>query len=287
MASNRNLHFVNCAAMSSVLNTLHAALAGIRTHTSFSPAVAIILGTGLGALADAITVESTLLYSDIPHMPASTVESHTGRLIFGILEGKSVVAMQGRFHLYEGYSAQEITFGVRLMHALGATTLLVANAAGGLNPLYRRGDLMMISDHINLQTSNPLTGVNEPSFGPRFPDMSEPYSNRLLAIGTTAALQHGVNVHAGVYVAVAGPNLETRAEYRFLRMVGGDAVGMSTVPEVIVARQLGMEVFGISIITDECDPDHLVAANIDEIIAAAIATEPALAAIVRRVCADC
>ncbi len=261
------------------------AVEAIRERTPFAPQVAIILGTGLGALAEEIQVSIAVEYRDIPHFPVSTVESHSGKLIFGVLDGKRVVAMQGRFHLYEGYTAHEVSFGVRVMHALGARTLLVANAAGGLNLAFKRGDLMIITDHINLQTANPLTGVNEPSFGSRFPDMSEPYAPRLIEAGSAASRALGGTTHFGVYVGVNGPNLETRAEYRFLRMIGGDAVGMSTVPEVIVARQHEMEVFGISIVTDECDPDHLVPAKIEDIIAAASAAEPRLTAVVRAVCA--
>jgi purine-nucleoside phosphorylase len=246
----------------------------IRTATSFQPEIGIILGTGLGRLADAITKDAVIEYDDIPDFPVSTVESHRGRLIVGTLSGKRVVAMQGRFHYYEGYTMQQITFPVRVLWELGARTLLVSNAAGGLNPLYRRGDLMLIEDHINLIGDNPLIGRNDDTLGPRFPDMSEPYSHELMDRAEEAAMDAKIKVHRGTFVAVAGPNLETRAEYRFLRMIGADAVGMSTVPEVIVARHMNMRVLGMSIITDECFPDNLAVADIADIIAAANAAEP-------------
>jgi purine-nucleoside phosphorylase len=255
----------------------------IRARTSMEPEIGIILGTGLGRLADSIEKEVVIDYDDIPDFPVSTVESHHGRLILGTLGGRRVVAMQGRFHYYEGYSMQQITFPVRVMHELGARTLLVSNACGGLNPLYRRGDLMIIEDHINLLGDNPLIGHNDDSLGPRFPDMSEPYSHALIERAEAAAMEAKIRIHRGTFVAVAGPNLETRAEYRFLRTIGADAVGMSTVPEVIVARHMNMQVLGISIITDECFPDNLAPVDVTEIIAAANAAEPKLTRILEDV----
>jgi purine-nucleoside phosphorylase len=257
-----------------------AAAAAVRRHTQVEPAVGIILGTGLGRLAEEIERDATIDYGDIPGFPLSTVESHHGRLIVGRLAGRAVVAMQGRFHFYEGYSMQQITFPVRVMHELGVRTLIVSNACGGMNPLYRRGDLMIIEDHINLLGDNPLIGPNDDSLGPRFPDMSEPYSHELIALAETVALERRIRVHKGTFVAVPGPNLETRAEYRFLRTIGADVVGMSTVPEVIVARHMNMSVFGISIITDECFPDSLHAVDVQEIIAAASAAEPKMTAVI-------
>jgi purine-nucleoside phosphorylase len=256
------------------------AAAAIRRHTETAPSVGIILGTGLGRLAEEIDRDATIDYADIPGFPLSTVESHSGRLIVGRLAGRPVVAMQGRFHYYEGYSMQQITFPVRVMHELGVRTLIVSNACGGMNPLYRRGDLMIIEDHINLLGDNPLIGPNDDTLGPRFPDMSEPYSHELIAIAQSVALERRIRMHTGTFVAVPGPNLETRAEYRFLRTIGADVVGMSTVPEVIVARHMSMRVFGISIITDECFPDSLQAVDVQEIIAAANAAEPNMTAVI-------
>jgi purine-nucleoside phosphorylase len=251
--------------------------------SDLKPEIGIILGTGLGRLAEAIERAATIEYTDIPGFPLSTVESHSGRLILGTLGGRAVVAMQGRFHYYEGYDMKQIAFPVRVMHELGARTLMVSNACGGLNPLYRRGDLMLIEDHINLLGDNPLIGPNDDTLGPRFPDMSEPYSHELIAIAEDAALDAKIKVHKGTYVVVAGPNLETRAEYRFLRGIGADVVGMSTVPEVIVARHMGMRVLGISIITDECFPDNLAPVDVAEIIAAANSAEPQMTQIMTEV----
>ncbi|MEP7218754.1 MAG: purine-nucleoside phosphorylase, partial [Bacteroidota bacterium] len=225
--------------MSLAAGAIRAALAG---HGTVEPEIGIILGTGLGRLGEAIEHRATVDYADIPGFPLSTVESHTGRLIVGTLGGKQVVAMQGRFHFYEGYDMGQITFPVRVMRQLGADTLMVSNACGGLNPLHRRGDLMLIEDHINLIGDNPLIGANDDALGPRFPDMSEPYSHELIRLAESVAMDEKIRLHKGTYVAVAGPNLETRAEYRFLRGIGADAVGMSTVPEVIVARHMDMRV---------------------------------------------
>ena len=261
------------------------AVAFLRTKTAATPGIGIILGTGLGGLVKDIAVETVIDYAEIPHFPVSTVESHHGKLIFGTLAGKSVVAMQGRFHYYEGYTMRQVTFPVRVMKFLGVKTLLISNAAGGMNPGFHRGSVMLITDHINLLGDNPLIGANDPDLGPRFPDMSEPYSKRLQAIAEEVALDNKIRLERGVFVAVPGPNLETRAEYRFLRLIGADAVGMSTIPENIVAVHMGMEVMGMSIITDECFPDALVPAKVEEIIAVANATEPKLTAIMKGVVA--
>lgn len=260
-------------------------VAAIRGRTQAAPPVGIILGTGLGGLAERIQVDCAIEYADIPHFPLSTVESHTGRLLFGTLGGKPVVAMQGRFHRYEGYTLQQVTFPVRVMKALGVGTLVVSNACGGMNPLWEPGDLMLMADHINLIGENPLTGPNDDALGPRFPDMSQPYDHALLLLARQVALEEKIQVRSGVYVAVAGPNLETRAEYRMLRMIGADVVGMSTVPEVIVARHGGMRVLGISIITDACLPDALEEADIATIIATAGRAEPNLTRLVEGVVA--
>ena len=259
------------------------ALARIREHTAAQPEVAIILGTGLGALANDIDVETTIEYGDIPHFPLSTVETHDGRLLIGSLGGKQVVAMQGRFHYYEGYTMKQITFPVRVMHAMGAKTLLVSNACGGMNPYMLPGDIMIMADHINLLGDNPLIGPNDDELGPRFPDMSEPYSRDLIALCEQVALDEKVPVKKGVYVAVPGPNLETPAEYRFLRAIGADVVGRSTVPENIVAIHSGMRVLGLSVITDRCWPDALEPAAIENIIAIANAAQPNLTKLMRGV----
>ena len=248
----------------------------LRDRVGDGARVGIILGTGLGALTDEIDVRETVSYDDVPHVPTPTVESHSGRFLAGRLRGVEVLAMQGRFHLYEGYSAWEVTLPVRVMAALGVETLLISNAAGGMNPLFRRGDLMLVTDHIHLQGVNPLTGANIDEWGPRFPDMSEPYDRELRQAAADAALERGIRLQEGVYVAVVGPNLETRAEYRFLRHAGADVVGMSTTPEVIVARHAGLRVLAISVITDECFPDALQPVNIADILAAAAEAEPKL-----------
>ncbi|MEO1023242.1 MAG: purine-nucleoside phosphorylase [Bacteroidota bacterium] len=256
------------------------ALAYIRSITQIVPEYMLILGTGLGQLAEEIEVEEEIAYEDIPHFPVSTVESHTGRLIFGTLGGKHVMAMQGRFHYYEGYTMQHIVFPVRVAKELGAHTLMVSNACGGMNPNYRRGDVMLINDHINFLADNPLIGPNDTELGPRFPDMSEPYTNRLLDIAEEVALERNIKVHKGVYLATAGPMLETRAEYRYMRLLGADVVGMSTVPEVIAAVHMSMEVLGISVITDECFPDALEPVNIEHVLEAAGWAEPKMTQIV-------
>lgn len=267
--------------MSELINKINETIKVLRDVTDKNYEVGIILGTGLGGLVKDIEIVHTIDYGDIPHFPLSTVESHHGKLIFGKLSGKNVVVMQGRFHYYEGYSMKQITYPVRVMKFLGVKTLLLSNACGGMNPIYQRGDLMIMNDHINLLGDNPLIGKNEDELGPRFPDMSEPYSKRLINLAEDAALKNGIKVHKGVYVAVPGPNLETRAEYRFLRDIGADVVGMSSIPEDIVAVHMGMEVFGLSIITDECFPDSLKPVVVEEIIEAANQAEPKMTTIMK------
>jgi purine-nucleoside phosphorylase len=259
----------------------------IRKHYTGSPAIGLVLGTGMGKLADCIEVEKTLAYNFIPHFPISTVESHFGKLIFGKIEGREVVAMQGRLHYYEGYTMQQITYPIRIMQLLGVRTLLLSNAAGAVNLDFHKGSLMIIDDHINLLPENPLRGPNLDKFGPRFPDMSRPYDPQLIALAEQIAREEQIPVHKGTYVSVSGPNLETRAEYRFLRTIGADVVGMSTVPEVIVAQHMGLRTFAISLITDECDPDNLAPVELAEILAVAAATEPKLTRIMQRLIAAC
>ena len=259
------------------------AVGAVRVVTPFVPTAAVILGTGLGGLAEDIQLEVEIGYEEIPGFPLSTLEFHAGKLLFGVLGGQKVVAMQGRFHRYEGYTLQQVTFPVRVMRALGAETLLVSNACGGMHPLWSPGDLVLIADHINLLGDNPLIGRNDDELGPRFPDMSTPYDASLRELAREVARDLALTLREGVYVAVAGPNLETAAEYRFLRIIGADVVGMSTVPEVIVAVHGGMRVLGISIITDACMPDALEPADIPKIIATAKAAEPHLTALVKGV----
>jgi purine-nucleoside phosphorylase len=263
-------------AVTSLSSQIDEALAVVRTRTSLKPGVGIILGTGLGGLATRIKVQDEIPYQDIPHFPLSTVESHAGRLLLGQLGGRPVVAMQGRFHRYEGYDLGQVTFPVRVMRAMGVKTLLVSNACGGMHPLWAAGDLVLLSDHINLLGDNPLVGANDEKLGPRFPDMSEPYDKELRALARAIATEKGITLREGVYVAVPGPNLETRAEYRMLKMMGADVVGMSTVPEVIVANHGGMRALAVSIITDMCLPDALEPADITRIIATAQRAEPGL-----------
>jgi purine-nucleoside phosphorylase len=255
---------------------VQAAADVVRRGAALTPDIGIILGTGLGGLADDISVEASIPYEQIPGFPLSTVESHAGRLLLGRLGNRPVVAMQGRFHRYEGYALGQVTFPVRVMHALGAKVLIVSNACGGMNPLWNPGDLVLLSDHINLLGDNPLIGSNDERLGPRFPDMSAPYDPELRSLARTLALELGILIREGVYVAVPGPNLETRAEYRMLRAMGADVVGMSTVPEVIVAAHVGMRTVGISIITDQCLPDALEPADIGRIIETARRAEPSL-----------
>lgn len=256
------------------------AVAFIRKKTDFAPQAGIILGTGMGSIAEIINRTATIDYKSIPHFPVSTVETHQGNLIFGELEGKQVVAMQGRFHTYEGYTPAEVTFPVRVMKALGIEVLIVSNAAGGLNSRFKSGDLMILDDHINMMGLNPLIGVSDEELGPRFPDMSEPYDRELIALAEEIARAEGIRCHRGVYIAVTGPNLETAAEYRMFINIGADAVGMSTVPEVIVAKQAGLRVFALSCITDMCLPDSLEPADIEKIIKVAQEAEPRLTQVI-------
>jgi len=247
----------------------------------FEPEIGIILGSGLGGLVQDIEIHHNLMYSNIPNFPISTLEFHSGKLIFGMLNGKKVVAMQGRLHYYEGYDMKQITFPVRVMKMLGIQKMFVSNASGALNPEYRKGDLMIIHDHINMQSDNPLRGRNSESLGPRFPDMSEPYNKTMIDKGMKIAIKNNIRCHSGVYVSVNGPNLETRAEYRFLRLIGADAVGMSTVPEVIVANHMALPVFAISVLTDEGFPDTLKAVSLEEIIKTAEEAEPKMTKILK------
>jgi purine-nucleoside phosphorylase len=258
----------------------------IHAHWRERPCVGLVLGTGLGSVADQIETEATLDYASIPHFPQSTSISHAGQLVCGMLQGVPVVAMEGRFHAYEGYSQRQITFPIRVMRALGAEMLIVSNACGGMNPLYALGDIVVIDDHINLMGDNPLIGVNDDNLGPRFPDMSRPYDPVLSRRALEIARREDFVAHRGVYAAVTGPNLETRAEYRFLRTIGADVVGMSTVPEVIVAVHGGMRVLGLSVVTDLCLPDALKPASIEEILATAAVAEPKLRKIVLGVMAQ-
>lgn len=269
--------------MSALLEKINETLEVIRKKTKEEFPIGIILGTGLGGLVREIQIQHEIDYSDLPNFPLSTVESHHGKLIFGKIGNKNVVAMQGRFHFYEGYTMQQITYPVRVMKFLGVKTLLVSNACGGMNPIFRRGDVMLMVDHINLLGDNPLIGKNEDELGPRFPDMSEPYNHELIKLAEEVALDNKVKLQKGVYIAVPGPNLETKAEYRFLRSIGADVVGMSTVPENIVANHMGMRVLGFSIITDECFPESLKPVDVKEIIATAMEAEPKMTLIMKEV----
>ncbi len=258
----------------------------IHKHINSLPRVGIILGTGLGGLVEDIEVDAIVEYSEIPHFPLSTATGHRGRLVCGKLAGVPVVAMEGRFHMYEGYPLKQITLPVRVFKELGAELLVVSNACGGLNPYFQSGDIMVIEDQINLMGDNPLIGINDDRLGPRFPDMCEPYCQQWVDRTLAIARREQINAHKGVFVAVAGPNLETRAEYRFLRMIGADVVGMSTVPETIVAVHCGLKVVGLSVITDMCLPDALKPANVEEIIAIANSAEPKLRKLVRGIVSE-
>jgi purine-nucleoside phosphorylase len=265
--------------------SLREAADTVRAQCALEPKIGIVLGTGLGRLAGEIEEQASIPYGEIPHFPLSTVESHQGRLILGTLADAPVVAMQGRFHLYEGYDLQKVTFPIRVMALLGAEVLVVSAACGGMNPLWNPGELVLLEDHINLLGDNPLVGPNLDELGPRFPDMSEPYDRELQGLAQEVAAKEGIPLNSGVYVAVQGPNLETRAEYRMLRGMGADVVGMSTVPEVIVARHMGMRVMGLTIITDSCLPDSLDPIDVATIIETARKAEPSLSAVVRGVVA--
>jgi purine-nucleoside phosphorylase len=255
----------------------------VRSQWSGKPDVGIVLGTGLGALAREIEADASLPYPEIPYFPRSTVESHKGQLVCGTLVGHQVIAMEGRFHLYEGYTPSQVTFPIRVMKELGCRLLIVSNAAGGLNPLYEKGDLIVIDDHINLLGVNPLIGPNDDRLGPRFPDMIEPYDHSLQQLALRVALEENIVAHRGVYAAMTGPNLETRAEYRFLQKIGADVIGMSTIPEVLVAVHAGLKVLGFSIVTDLCLPDALEPVKIEDILAVAGEAEAKLRTIVKGV----
>jgi purine-nucleoside phosphorylase len=261
--------------------TVAETVQAVRARTGLVPEVGIVLGTGLGALTEVIEAEAVIPYAKLPGFAVPTVESHAGRLHLGTLAGRRVAVLQGRFHRYEGYSLDKVTFPVRVLHALGAGTLIVSNVSGGMHPLWEAGDLVLLADHINLLGDNPLAGPDEGDGSMRFPDLTEAYDSALRVLARDVARVLGITLREGTYVAVAGPNLETRAEYRMLRGLGGDVVGMSTVPEVIVARQLGMRVLGLSIITDLCLPDALEPASVEQILAVARVAEPRLAALVQ------
>jgi purine-nucleoside phosphorylase len=269
--------------MSDLKRRISEATRFVRSKTALRPDYAIILGTGIGGLAGEVKSATRIPFEKIPNFPVSTVLGHSGELVLGTLSGKRVVAMNGRVHYYEGYSMQEVTFPTRVMKFLGARTLIVSNAVGGMNPFYDRGDIVVIADHINLMGDNPLIGPNDESIGTRFPDMSEPYTRRLVGLTEQVAIDLKIKVHKGVFVGVAGPNLETAAEYRFLRGIGADTVGMSTVPEVLVARHMGMDVLGLSVVTDMCLPDALEPGDHRVIWKAAQSAEPKLTKIVKEV----
>ncbi|BFG70591.1 purine-nucleoside phosphorylase [Sediminibacterium sp. KACHI17] len=265
--------------MENMLQKVDECASFLREKGFQNPEVAVVLGTGLGSFIQHIDISLTIPYHEIPHFPTATVEFHKGQLIYGTVQGKKVMAMQGRFHYYEGYSMQQITFPIRVMKALGIQFLLLSNAAGGMNPLFKKGDMVLINDHINLLPENPLRGLNDPAFGNRFVDMCKPYDDGIGQQLIKAAHATQKELLHGVYVAVQGPNLETRAEYRYLRAAGADMVGMSTVPEVIVANHIGLRCAAVSVITDECDPDHLQPVNISEIIEVAGRADEGLSAI--------
>ena len=272
--------------MLDLFDKINESVAFIRKQWTETAKVGIVLGTGLGPLVEKIDIQASIDYGDIPNFPKSTALSHKGRLVCGTLNGLPVVAMEGRLHMYEGYPLKEITLPIRVMKALGADLLVCSNAVGGLNPYYRKGDIMVIDDQINLMGDNPLIGINDDRLGPRFPDMCEPYSFELIDRALRIARANDIVAHKGVLVAVAGPNLETRAEYRFLRTIGADVVGMSTIPEVIVAVHAGMRVVGFSVVTDLCFPDALEPADVNEIVRVANETEPKLSALVMGVLAE-
>lgn len=266
--------------MLELYDQIQEACSAIRAKWDHVPHAGIILGTGLGGLVDQIDVDVTLDYEEIPHFLRSTATGHRGRLVCGRLEGLPIMAMEGRFHMYEGYPLKQITLPVRIFKAMGAEMLIVSNAVGGMNPYYQCGDIMVIDDHINLMGDNPLIGINDDRLGPRFPDMCEPYDRALGDVALELARKNNFACHRGVMVAVCGPNLETRAEYRFLRQIGADVVGMSTVPEVVVAVHAGLRTVGLSVVTDMCLPDALKPADVEEIIAIANGAEPKLRTLV-------
>jgi purine-nucleoside phosphorylase len=259
-----------------MLEKLNETVQYLQSENIDLPEIGIVLGTGLGGLVSEIEIIKEIDYDKIPHFPVSTVESHHGKLIYGKIKGKKVLVMQGRFHYYEGYDMKEITFPIRVMKLLGVQNLLISNAAGAINLDYKKSSLMLITDHINLYPDNPLIGKNLDDFGPRFPDMSEAFSKKLNNTLKEIATEKSIQLHEGIYVPVSGPNLETKAEYKMIRLLGGDAVGMSTVPEVIVANHMGLPCCAISVLTDECDPEHLEPVDIADILAAAAIAEPQL-----------
>jgi purine-nucleoside phosphorylase len=269
--------------MEKILDKIEESIQSIRKYSEIKPEVAIILGTGLGKLADQIEDKLSIPYKDITNFPISTVHGHSGNLVLGKLENKQIVAMQGRFHFYEGYSMKEVTFPVRVMRQLGAKIIIISNAAGGMNRFFRRGDLMLITDHINLMGDNPLIGPNDDELGPRFPDMSQAYDLELMKLTEKVALEEGILMHKGIYAGLTGPMLETPAEYRFLIKIGADAVGMSTIPEVIVANHMGMRVLGISCITDLAIEGIVEKVQFQEILQAAAKSEPIMSRVVRKV----
>ncbi len=261
---------------SNLFQRIHTSVQAIWKKTAFRPDIAIVLGTGLGNLTKKVTQTAEINYHKIPYFPKPTAISHAGRLIFGSLGGKNVVIMDGRFHYYEGYPLEQVTFPIRVLKKLGAKILIVSNASGSVNLKYQKGDIILIQDHINLMGVNPLVGPNDDRIGVRFPDMSEPYSERLMKLAEESAKAKRIPLKRGVYMAVSGPNLETRAEYHFVKIAGADLVGMSTVPEVIVGVHSGFEVLGLSVVTDVCDPDNLQPIKIEEIIRTATAAGPKL-----------
>jgi purine-nucleoside phosphorylase len=263
-----------------MLEKIKETAAFLKQKIDTNARVGIILGTGLGGLVKEIEIKKTIPYGEIPNFPVSTVEGHEGRLIFGTIRGTEIVAMQGRFHYYEGYSMKEVTFPVRVMKAIGIDHLIASNASGGLNPDFKVGDIMIITDHINMFGDNPLMGKNHNELGPRFPDMSQPYSKKLTKKALEIAQKHGIPLKSGVYVGTSGPTFETPAEYKYFRIIGGDTVGMSTVPEVIVARHSGMTCFGISIITDSGVPGQIVEISHEEVQAVAAAAEPKMTRVI-------
>ena len=272
--------------MLKLLSQIEEASGAIRTRWNRAPRIGIILGTGLGNFAEQIAAEEKISYEAIPHFPRSTAIGHKGQLVCGTLLGVPVVTMEGRFHIYEGYSAQQVTLPVRVMKHLGISLLVVSNASGGLNPRYRSGDIMLIEDHINLMAANPLIGINDDRLGPRFPDMSRPYDPVLIKRALEIARRENFVAHKGTYIGLTGPNYETRAEYRFLKLIGGDVVGMSTVPEVIVAAHMGLRVLALSTVTNMCLPDAIKASSGAEVVEIAKAAEEKLRKIVLGIVAD-
>jgi purine-nucleoside phosphorylase len=267
------------------MHQLNETVAFIQSRTSLQPIAGIILGSGLGGLVNDLDIELSLPYEEIPHFPVSTVKGHGGKLLFGKLNQQPVVMLSGRFHYYEGYNMQEVTYPVRVMKQLGASVLFVSNAAGGMNPDFKVGDLMIINDHINLFPEHPLRGKNDEQMGPRFPDMTEPYSHKLIQSAKKIAESQQIHVHEGIYIGLQGPTFETKAEYKYLRVIGGDTVGMSTVPEVIVAKHMGMAVFGMSVVTDLGIRDEMNVITHEEVLEAAQAAAPKMALIVKELIA--